>query len=96
MPTARLVTASTLRVRSRDQRVDTASGVEAADRISTLLTPAVNELYAVTLDLASIAMSSADRQLATRLLGLMHRVDGAIALLREDLLAEADSVPATP
>lgn len=70
------------------------ASARAADRTSALLAPAVNELFAVTLDLASMAASNPDDRVAEGLLEIVERIDGAIRQMREGLLEGSPPQPA--
>lgn len=60
--------------------------------VARILEPSVNQLFSVTLHLTAMATEQADRRLANRLLGVVHEIDEAIRLIREDLIAELVSL----
>jgi hypothetical protein len=87
-----LSTEVTQRSNGAARRIESPIGVAetigVADRLTDVLAPAVYGLYAVTLDLASMATSQTDDRVAQRLLDLMDRVDDAVCQLRRDVHTE--------
>ena len=94
MSLPRLVVTSTSQALQRDEiGQEIESAVDAADRVMVLLAPAVNGLFSVTLDLASMAIAHPDDQVAECLIDMVDRIDQAIRQLRDDLLAEPSALP---